>query len=170
MNAFIICLIVLAAVLIVAIVLALRSAGPERTPGYEPEHAVRPARPVPSHAKREFPDPREASDPDGSAWMRLLRTDNGWKPAPVARQPHFRHEAPPSLADLVRAGGPAAPGMMPMLPPDPPPAETAPLPVAVCELGMPTSEYVDALFAEAEAEFGVLADGHLGSDEEGRAA
>jgi hypothetical protein len=61
----------------------------------------------------------DTADPDGSIWLRALHNT----------------ELP---------GLPAA-GPLPMLPPDPPPADTVELPIAVCELGMTVTEYVDML-------------------------
>lgn len=153
-----------AAALIGIVVMAAVAVAYELSTRTPPEEHRQPRRAVPAHhairgdhgprhARTAFPDPRDVSDPDGSVWLRALR-----------------HEVPQSsLAEMVRACELPAPGALSMLPPDPPSAETGPLPVAVCELGMTADEYVDALFARAEA---ALAErtADLLSDMTGRAA
>ena len=110
--------------------------------------------------------PADVPDPDGtvtSAWLRQLADPAPLQGAALDRGRHEHHEVPPwpSLAELVRAPGLPAAGLLDMLPPDPPPADTIVQPilkdVAVCELGQPVEAYIDDLFAAAEREIGVLA-------------
>ena len=105
-----------------------------------------------SHS-RPFADPADISDPDGALWLRAV----------AANPDSPRQHQPPTVHHELRPF-PAA-GMLEMLPPDPPPADTIVQAIAVCELGQPVESYLDELFADAEREIGVLAE-HLGGSGE----
>src|SRR5579864_7433002 len=101
-----------------------------------PRHAALSGRAVPSRAgrSREFPDPREVSDPDGSAWLKQLSDPAPAAGAPLDWRPHVHHEyrAPDrELLARVLAGLRALPAAAEL----PVPADTVELPVVVCELG-----------------------------------
>jgi len=67
--------------------------------------------------RQPFPDPADTADPDGAAWLAALHHDG---PLPAA-------------------------GLLPMLPPDPPPADTGPIPAAVGTWGMSARDLTDHL-------------------------
>lgn len=124
------------AVLIIATITGLYYEWRARDRGpYEPRHVTR----------RALADPRDITDPDGTRFVAELHQE-----APGPFIPFGGTLDAGELARLREAFAAAQhrPGRLAMLPPDPPPADTAPLPVAVCELGMPTEDYIDALFAK----------------------
>ena len=67
--------------------------------------------------RQPFPDPADTADPDGAAWLAALHHDG---PLPAA-------------------------GLLPMLPPDPPPADTGPIPHAVGTWGMTRDQLLDQM-------------------------
>jgi len=65
--------------------------------------------------RQPFPDPADTADPDGAAWLAALHHDD---PFPAA-------------------------GLLPMLPTDPPPADTGPIPAAVGTSVMSAHDLID---------------------------
>lgn len=88
---------------------------------------------------RLFADPAEVPD---TPWLRQIQGDR----TTLVQAAEVHHELSPF----------PEPGRLELLPPDPPPDETAPLPVVVCELGMSTQDYVDGVFAPAEASLNAM--------------
>jgi len=124
---FLLCLAALGAALAIGASVLHDRRLPPRDRAHEPQHAASlPRRPVPSHARTAFADPRDASDPDGTVWLRSLKAP-AWD-APEALR--FRREAPPlALLEKIHAGLLAldVPGELEMPPPGPEP-EPDPVP------------------------------------------
>jgi hypothetical protein len=111
-----------------------------------PRHAGSTGKPG-RHARTEFPDPADITDPDGSVWLRTIqRTPDGTAP-PAGPRPG---RAPLDVLERVRAGLIAlpAPGRLGMLPDDPPPADTGEIPIAVGVWGKDAKALADELAAE----------------------
>ena len=134
--------IVICSVLIIAVITGLYCEWRTRDTGpYEPRHITR----------RDLADPADAADPDGIRFVAELHHE--------APGPFINFGGTLDAAELARLreefeAALHRPGRL-AIEPVPPPADTRPQPVlkdvAACELGMAVQDYVDGVFAPAEA-------------------
>ncbi len=152
-----------------------RPARPRREPGYHPQHAVTARH---HHAKgsseekvaREFYDARDQTDPDGTLFLAAIKFAPGLEAAgPLPPDPAENYQPAPETATAIRDRELPSAGFLEPVPDDIKPGDTRPQAVVLCELGMPTQEYVDRLFADAVKAIGVLP-AEDSSDEKGREA